>query len=152
MGRMAAITTWINRLRVFESFWEVEIGGICASRKRSCQPTWSEDRSISWMKRLCQSPVLTGAREDHINPFRGNRETKKESGIAGNAIKNRGELGIDSIGTSSLPTACDSVHYFNSHLPSSHRRGADKSACPSYSIGVIPSFRENIFSQYRWSK
>lgn len=47
IGRKATITTWISRLRVFQSFWEVEIGGICASRKRSCQPTWSEDRSIS---------------------------------------------------------------------------------------------------------
>jgi hypothetical protein len=90
------------------------------------------------MKKLCQSPVLTGAREDHINPFRGNRETKKESGIAGNTIDHRGKPGVDSLGTSFLPTACDSVDYFNSHLPSSHQRGADKSASPSYPVGYNP--------------
>jgi hypothetical protein len=54
--------------------------------------------------------VLTGAREDHINLFRGNKETKKESGIAENAIEHRGEPGVDSLGTSFLLTACDSVY------------------------------------------
>lgn len=34
MGRKAAIATWINWLRVFQSFWEVKIGGVCTSRKK----------------------------------------------------------------------------------------------------------------------
>jgi hypothetical protein len=56
------------------------------------------------MKKLRQESGAHWGKRRPYKPIASNIETKKESGIAENAIENRGEPGVDSLGTSFLPS------------------------------------------------